>query len=194
MPSDPNDQLPPSDRREDLGGLLAQHLDTVRCFVRIHMSKELRRREQDSDIVQSVCAEVIANAERFQWKGEAAFRSWLYRAVLDGVRHKLQFHRAERRSPRREVSATPAAATMLASYAELITPSQIAMSRELRDRLEQAMDELPEQQREVLVRTRFLRLSHDDTAAELGITPAHSRQLLHRALARLAIVVAKSGA
>jgi len=193
MLPDPTDPSTPSDPTADLGGLLVRHLDTLRCFVRIHVSPELRQREQDSDIVQSVCAEVIANAGRFQWQGEAAFRSWLYRAVLDRVRHKLRFHRAERRNASVEVSANRTDADVLDSYADLVTPSRVAMSRELQQQLELAMDDLPDQQREVLVRTRLLQMSHDDTAAELGITPAHSRQLLHRAIAHLALIVAKGG-
>jgi DNA-directed RNA polymerase specialized sigma24 family protein len=39
----------------------------------------------------------------------------------------------------------------------------------------------------VLVRVRLLQLGHDEVAAELGLTPENSRQLLHRAMARLAI-------
>jgi len=161
----------------------------VRCFVRIHLAPTLRQREQESDIVQSVCAEVLAHPARFQWHGEAAFRSWLYRAVLDRVRQTLRFHRQECRDLRREEAPKSESQGLMDSYAELVTPSRIAMSRELQGQLEQAIDELPESQREVMARARLLHMEHDAIAAELGITVENSRQLLHRALAKLALVV-----
>lgn len=175
--------------RQDLAAHLVRHLPTVRCFVRIQLSPALRQREQESDIVQSVCAEVLAHPDRFQWQGEAAFRSWLYRAVLDRVRQKLRFHQADRRDMGREQAPASDGDGLLDSYAEMVTPSRIAMSRELQLQLERAVDELPEQQREVLVRARLLQLDHETIAKELGITAAHSRQLLHRGLAKLALIV-----
>ncbi len=175
----------------DLGAQLVRHLDTVRCFVRIQLSPALRQREQESDIVQSVCAEVLAHPDRFQWQGEAAFRSWLYRAVLDRVRQKLRFHRSDRRDMGREEPPGSGSDGVLDSYAEMVTPSRIAMSRELQRELELAIDELPEPQREVLVRARLLQMEHEAIASDLGITVVHSRQLLHRALAKLALVVQK---
>lgn len=192
--SDPPDDPAAGDRgQDDLAAHLVRHLDTVRCFVRIHLAPALRQREQESDIVQSVCAEVLAHPARFQWQGEAAFRSWLYRAVLDRVRHKLRFHGADRRDVRREEQPQAGSQGLQDSYAELVTPSRIAMNRELQAQLEAAIDELPGPQREVLARARLLQMEHDAIAAELGITADNSRQLLHRALAKLALVVQRSG-
>lgn len=188
VPGDPAGDHPPN---TNLGDLLARHLDTLRCFVRIHVSPPLRQREQDSDIVQSVCAELLAHPARFQYQGEAAFRSWLYRAVLDRVRHKLRFHAADKRASDREEPPGPDGTGPLDSYAEMVTPSRIAMNREMQQALERAIDELPEAQRDVLVRARLLQMEHDAIGAELGISPANSRQLLHRAIAKLAVVVAK---
>lgn len=189
QPPDPQDGPPPPDQR--LPDLLVRHLDTLRCFVRIHVSPALRQREQDSDIVQSVCAEVLAHPARFQYHGEAAFRSWLYRAVLDRVRQKLRFHGAERRSPDREEHPGPEGAGPLDSYAEMVTPSRVAMNRELQQKLEVAIDGLPEAQKEVLVRARLLQLDHETIARELDITTDASRQLLHRAIARLSLILAQ---
>lgn len=189
QPPDPHDGPPPP--HQGLPDLLARHLDTLRCFVRIHVSPPLREREQDSDIVQSVCAELLAHPARFEYQGEAAFRSWLYRAVLDRVRHKMRFHGADKRASDREEPPGPDGTGPLDSYAQMVTPSRIAMNREMQQALERAIDDLPEAQREVLVRARLLQMDHDAIGAELGISPANSRQLLHRAIARLAVVVAK---
>lgn len=188
-PPAPHDGTPPPD--QGLPDLLARHLDTLRCFVRIHVSPQLRVREQESDIVQSVCAELLAHPARFEYQGEAAFRSWLYRAVLDRVRHKLRFHGADKRASGREVPPGPDGTGPLDSYAEMVTPSRIAMNREMQQALERAIDDLPAAQRDVLVRARLLQMDHDAIGAELGISPANSRQLLHRAIAKLTIAVAK---
>ena len=38
----------------------------------------LRAMESTSDIVQSVCREILQHKDRFQYPGEDGFRRWLY--------------------------------------------------------------------------------------------------------------------
>ncbi|MBZ0152783.1 MAG: sigma-70 family RNA polymerase sigma factor [Planctomycetes bacterium] len=191
-PGDGPPRPPGEPDRSDLAAQLVRHLDALRCFVRIQLSPALRQREQESDIVQSVCADVLAHPERFEWRGEVAFRSWLYRAVLDCVRHKLRFHQADKRDVRREHAAESSDQRLVDSYADFVTPSRIAMSGEMQLVIERAIDGLSEGQREVFVRARLLHMDHDAIAAELGISAENSRQLLHRALAQMALAVHRS--
>src|SRR5258705_6880905 len=64
--------------RAALDELVVRHVDGLRAFVRLRVGPELRARESSSDLVQSVCREVLQDARRFQHAGESAFKSWLY--------------------------------------------------------------------------------------------------------------------
>ena len=54
------------------------------------MGPQLRAKESASDLVQSVCREVLGRLDRFQHGGEAGFRHWLYATALRKVRDLLR--------------------------------------------------------------------------------------------------------
>ena len=51
--------------------LLVEHLPALRAFVRLKAGALLLEKESCSDLAQSVCRDVLANAGRFRWGGEA---------------------------------------------------------------------------------------------------------------------------
>ena len=167
--------------------LLERHLGGLRAYVRLHLSPELRARESASDIVQSVCREVLEHIDRFRYGGEAGFKHWLYATALRRILDKDDFHTAQRRDVRREVPAE-AAATMLAAW-NAPSPSRLAEAREELLRLERGFDRLGEAQREVIVLSRLVGCSHREIAERLGTTEAAARVALHRALARLSALL-----
>ncbi len=92
-------------RREPgaLDELIGQHLDDLRAFVRLHLDPALRARESCSDVVQSICREVLEDLPGFEYRAAGSFRAWLFTAALNKVRQKGEFHRAQKRDPAREV-------------------------------------------------------------------------------------------
>ena len=60
--------------------LIARHLPSLRAFVRLRVNSFLRARESESDVVQSVCCEILQHMQGFEYQGEARFRNWLYGA------------------------------------------------------------------------------------------------------------------
>ena len=61
-------------------------------------------------------------------------------------------------------------------------------------RLEAAIDQLPEEQREVITLAHLVGLSRADIGAQMGRTEEAVRALLHRAKARLSILLDAAGA
>jgi len=57
--------------------LLDLHLPALPAFVRLRAGHEVRKHESSSDIVPSVCCEVLQNIERFKHPSPAAFKQWL---------------------------------------------------------------------------------------------------------------------
>ena len=133
--------------------------------------------------------------ERFEYRGEAQFRQWLYGAALHKLRNRHRFHRAGRRDAAREASP-PARederSRWNALFATLATPSQDAVRREDEERLSAAIGALSERQREVIELVHLQGLSHREVAQRLGVDEAHSRVLLARAMARLARIASRS--
>lgn len=168
--------------------LLAAHLPALRAFVRLRLGRGLRVKETSLDLVQSVCCEALADLGRFEYRGPDSFRHWLFRRAETKLKNRGRFWSRERRSVKRE-RALPAAdgdSRALRELATLCTPSRDAVAREELERFERAFLELPDDYREVILLSRVVGLPHALVAEEMGRTPAATRTLLSRALARLA--------
>lgn len=166
--------------------LLERHLPSLRAFVRLRATPEIRAHESLSDIVQSVCREVLTHADRFQHPAEGAFRSWLFTTARRKILNRLQHQRAEKRDAAREVPLDDGAAqALLQRYSGFSTPSAVATQREEVERIERAVDELTDEQREVVVLAHVVGLSRAEIAQQMGRSEGAVRVLLHRALARL---------
>jgi RNA polymerase sigma-70 factor (ECF subfamily) len=170
--------------------LLRQHLDGLRAFVRLRSRSAggLRMRESESDLVQSICREVLSDLSRFEYRDAAGFRGWLYTLALNKVREKARYHAAERRTTRREQRPVEGRESReLPAYGAWFTPSEHAMGNEARERFEAAFDRLAEDHREVILLSRLVRLPHREVAERLGKSEVAVRSLLSRALVALSL-------
>jgi len=163
--------------------LLERYLPVLHAFVRIRLGPELRRREASMDVVQSVCRQVFAAREVFDFRGEECFRAWLFSSALNKIREKHRFHQLDKRDLSREVhDIEPDGMQLLSS---LVTPSQEAMGKETAAALAQALAALPEEHREVISLARIVGLPHRVIAEVMDRSEAAVRQLLGRALVRV---------
>ncbi len=176
-----------------LEALLDLHLPELRAFVRLRTGWEIRRKESSSDVVQSVCREILQHRDRFRHPGENAFKHWLFLTALRKLSNKAEYWRAAKREAAREVRPSDADADdshadreLLDVYGTLCTPSRELVSREEVQRIEATFDQLSEEHREVITLSRIVRLSHAEIAEKLGRSEQATRQLLFRALSRLA--------
>ena len=155
--------------------------------MRLHAGPLLLGKESATDLVQSVCRQVLGELGRFQYQGEPAFRKWLFTTALNKIRERHRYWRAERRDSRRE--AEPAGSTsgfdLGALAASFATPSQVAIAEEDMARLEQSFEQLSDDDKLVVTLSRVLGLPHKDVAQELGRSEGATRVMLHRALYRL---------
>ncbi len=161
--------------------LIAAHLPGLRAFVRVRLGPALRAKESGSDVVQSVCREVLEHMDRFQHPGEGAFRAWLYTTAMRKISNRAEYFTAAKRDVAREVHDSQ----VLGAYQAMPTPSQFAMGREALERIESSLDALSEDQREVVLLTRIVGLSRAEVAERMERTEASVRSLLTRALAEL---------
>lgn len=172
-----------------LDTLFARHLPPLVAFIRARTGKVVAARESALDLAQSVCREVLQDAEHIELRDEGAFRNWLFMAATRKVLDRARYHQRERRDVGRERPMADAAAeseAALAGYATMATPSRHAAAREELARLERAVQELPADQREAVVMSRLLHLGYAQIAEQLGRTESSVRGLVARGLAALA--------
>lgn len=177
---------------DDLERALHEHLPALRAYVRARLGPALSAHESASDLVQSVCRELLADQDHIQYRGDAAFRGWLFTTALRKICQRDRYWRADKRAGQR--ISEERAQTLLTGYADLITPSRELSAREQVDELERALAALPDADREIIALAKIAGLPHAEIAARTGRTEEASRQALRRALVRLAAQLDGGGA
>ncbi|MEM1449707.1 MAG: sigma factor, partial [Planctomycetota bacterium] len=121
--------------------LVVRHYPMLRAYLRLNAGPAVRRRESVSDLAQSVCREVLRNADRFEYMGEAAFRAWLCEAALMKIKNKHAFHNADKRDAGREVEredGVPNAHELAVIYGTSLGPEGNAIRAETIELIEAA--------------------------------------------------------
>ncbi|MFT4543062.1 MAG: RNA polymerase sigma-70 factor (subfamily 1) [Planctomycetota bacterium] len=181
--------------RNALELLLERYLPQLRAFVRLRAGAIVRARESSSDLVQSVCREVLEHMDRLKHPSETAFKSWLYTTALRKIINRRDFYLAQKRDALREIPMQHAGGTASASnasdrglldcYGTFTTPSRGAILKEEVERIEGAFEQLSEEHREVITMAHIVGMSRKEIAEAMGKTEGAVRVLLHRALVKV---------
>jgi len=181
----------PAHEENGLDSALARHLPGLRDFLSARTGSLLRSQESASDLVQSVCREILQDRASFEYRGDAAFRSWLFEAARRKIVDRHRYYTRAKRDVGALTLLPEADGPALASPRH--APEEEASLRERVLAVEAALDELPADYRRVILLVHVAGRSHREVAAALGRTPAATRNLLPRALARLARVLRRDG-
>jgi RNA polymerase sigma-70 factor, ECF subfamily len=173
--------------------LLAQHRDAVRRMIDLRLDPAIAARVDASDVVQEVLLEASRRLDNYLRDPVMPFHLWLRHIAKD---HIIDAHRRHRQAQRRGVDREqPLVPAGLADHSSIelaaqfidqeLTPASAAMKQELERRLHQAIAELDEDDRDIVLMRHFEQLSNQEVAALLQLTePAASMRHL-RALRRL---------
>lgn len=167
--------------------LFANNLPALVAFLRAKVGGELSQRESARDLAQSVCREVLRDIARLEFRSEEQFRAYLFLQASRKVVDRYRYHKQEMRDPAR-VEQLPTESQQVADLGLYggITPSRVAGAKEELTRVEQALQLLPEAQRDAVLLSRIAGLGYPEIARQKGITEAAVRGLVARGLARLA--------
>lgn len=176
--------------------LLERYLPGLSAFVRLRAGPLLRARESSSDLVQSVCREVLEHVDRYRYRSEGLFKQWLFTTAARKIADRADHVQAQRRDVRREVALDDAAAATSSSQGwfadacrSLVTPSRQLIAREEVAATERALLSLPDDHREVILLARIVGLSAKEIGEQMDRSESAVRSLLHRALADLCELV-----
>lgn len=169
--------------RSALGELLDRYRPLLRARAHDSLGADLQVRVDESDVVQQVCLSAQDAIARFEGSSEPELVQWLLRMVEHAVLHIAERERkAEKRAIYREVRGS---GPLRQAADPHTSPSRRAMRGEQRLLLEQALEQLPEEQREA-VRLKYLeQATLSETAARLGKTEDAVSGLLQRGMAKL---------
>jgi RNA polymerase sigma-70 factor (ECF subfamily) len=189
--------LPDPTPDRDVEALLREHLPGLRGFIRLRTGPFLRSLEETTDLVQSVCREILQHKDRFQHDDHGdGFRKWLYTTALRKIGKRGAYYRAQKREAARNVSidgvgegSNEGAAELLGCYDKICTPSHVVRAREEVSRIEQAFDELPDHYREVITLSRIAGLTHAEIAERTDQSEGAVRMQLYRGLERLSEIL-----
>ncbi|MEX2142288.1 MAG: sigma-70 family RNA polymerase sigma factor [Pirellulales bacterium] len=172
--------------------LFQLHRPRLRRMVVVHLDERLRARVDPSDVVQEVLIEAHRRLPEYLQARPIMFYPWLRQLAWDRL---LKVHRhhliAKRRNVRREASrdweVSDESVNQLAQclLTDETTQLQRIINDEMHRRIRQALDQLPSEDRKVLV-LRFLeQLSTAETATVLGVSESAVKMRQLRALQRV---------
>jgi RNA polymerase sigma-70 factor (ECF subfamily) len=171
---------------------LVRHQERLRKMIALRMDRRLAARLDPLDVVQETLAEAVQKLSDYLRHRPLPFYPWLRQLAWEKL---VELHRrhvqAQKRSVRREERWAPPlpdeSALELAGrlFARGSSPSARLRRHELRGRLQAALAQLAEHDREVLVLRHLEQLSTQEIAAVLGVShgAVYTRHL--RALERL---------
>jgi len=150
----------------------------------LRMDPRLQARFDPSDLVQDTLVKAVQKVAQFRGRTEAEFVAWLQAVMRNVVQDRLDEAYAEKRHPAREQALRVMDESSARIERFLVdrqpTPGRQAEHRELLVRLADAMERLPDDQRDVLVQHYFLGSTVEQIAARLGRTRKAVAGLLYR--------------
>lgn len=146
--------------------LYARHADPVCAFLR----RMVGQRELAEDLLQTTFLSMVRSRGRYQ--PGTSVRSWLFTIAANGARDALRRSRVRAAVARQEGAGD--------AHADPVLPDPAAARA-----LQEALDELPPDQREAVLLHKMHDLSFPEIAEILGISTSAAKVRAHRGYERL---------
>jgi RNA polymerase sigma-70 factor (ECF subfamily) len=162
----------------------------LRLLARLHLDPKLRGKVDPSDLVQQTLVQAYQALKQFRGKSEVELGGWLRQILARNLARAVRdFARAKRdlaREQSLETGLAESSARLEACLAaDQSSPSQRAEANEQALRLAEALEQLPEAQREALVLQHWQGWSLAQIGEHLGRGPEAVAGLIKRGLKQL---------
>lgn len=175
---------------EALNALFDRYSLRVLQIVRMRLGPALRAKLESQDIVQDAFTRAVKGFDHFELRNEGAFLHWLGELVRNAINDRYDQFRAKKRDMRQENAIEPGERADSGRDTSLPgndpTPSRILEGREDAFRLGAAMDQLPQDARDVIVFRDLEELSFAEIGRLTGRTEDAARMYYARSKAKLA--------
>jgi RNA polymerase sigma-70 factor (ECF subfamily) len=176
--------------------LFARHRPALRRFIDLRLDRRVRARLDPSDVVQETQMEAYSRLPDFLRRQPMPFHVWLRRTAYERLlKVRRQHVESAQRSVQREEALPDRSSVLLARrlLQSGLSPSRHAIKAEMAARVADALGQLPETDREVLVMRHVEQRPYEEVAYILGIEAAAARKRYGRALLRLRGVLFAGG-
>ena len=176
-----------------LNQLCSVYGERVRRIIRLRLDQKLRPKLDSVDVVQDALILALGGLKDFTYRNEGDFLRWLSTIAENKLRDILEKFHANKRDVHKEIPfkkegrSTEGGSIAAAGPMRTTTPSVIASKKEALDKLEQALDKLKPEYKQVILLKRIEGLSHAEIAERLDKNTGAVRMLLSRAMAALTI-------
>jgi RNA polymerase sigma-70 factor (ECF subfamily) len=179
--------------RAAVDALLDRHREAVRRLIELRLDRAIIQRVDASDVAQEVLLEVSKRLTAYLQKPTMPFQLWLRHIAKD---HIIDAHRKHHQAQKRGVDREqPLAGAGWADQSSLdlaqqfidqeLTPASAAIRRELEGRLQAALAQMDDDDREMILQRHFEQLTNQVVAAALGLTEAAASMRYLRAIRKL---------
>jgi RNA polymerase sigma-70 factor (ECF subfamily) len=182
--------------RDAMNQLLDRHRPYLRRLIEVRLDPKMRARVDPSDVVQEAQLEASRRLKNYLKQPPMPFRLWLRQIAYDRLLMLWRHHvGAVRRTVKRDLPLPDRSSLLLAQQllAPGSAPNQQLVKREFVRRVREAVSQLPDGDREVLVMRNLEGLSNQETAQILQIDPATASRRYGRAVIRLRQILLQSG-
>ncbi len=171
--------------------LLDVHREHLRRMIAARLDARLASRVDPSDVVQDTLFEASRRLEGYLTNPPLPFLPWLRQIAGERV---IDTHRRHLQSQRRSVLREQARPTIEDDSSEVLagwlvdkdpSPSQQTRRRERLDEVKNALEALPDRDREILVMRHLEHLKVEEIAEVLGITAGAAKARILRALLKI---------
>ena len=136
-------------------------------------------RDEALDLSQEVFFSVFRTIKNF--RGQSALKTWIYRICINQARNRQRWWRRRHKADQVSLDQHVAAHGDLRQPGEHTSPDRAYARKELAERLWTALDQLPFDQRTVIVLREIDGLSYEDIAFSLGVAVGTVKSRLTRA-------------
>lgn len=170
----------------DLDRLFGACRNYLHLLARAEVESSLRAKADASDLVQQTLLEAYRDFGQFRGRTEAEWLAWLRRILARNAAEFVRHYRLTgKRQTAREVPLQPGSGPGLQPAAADETPSQALVRKERELLVADALMQLTEDHREVIVLRNLQRLPFDEVARRMGRSRPAVQMLWMRALEKM---------
>jgi RNA polymerase sigma-70 factor, ECF subfamily len=173
---------------EAVDRLLQRHRQSLHRMVQAGLNRGLSRRVDASDVVQETLLSASRRLAEYLQNPQLPFHAWLRQLARDRLADAYRRQLADKRDVSREQSVgddQPSLSPAAQVRDEELTPAAMLMRTELAHCFSAAVDQLPDEAREIILMRHAEQLTNSQAAELLGLSePAASMRYL-RALRQL---------
>jgi len=163
--------------------LYRRYHDELLFAVRMHLGRGLRGALESEDVLQSVAIDAFRALPHFEPRADGSLKHYLHKMIVNKIRARASYFNAAKRAGTQPLSETQAS---LLPGRE-VQPEYVEGERF--ERLERALELLPDEMREVVVLRKIDGLASREAAELVGKSDAAVRKLYSRGLARLTLLM-----